>query len=114
MKHVPNRRSLDPAEIAIIDAAVADYKKAREKASAVMIEAQAAYQAAVTAAAIRRDDLILSVVESAGPGKGTSARICEHTGYNGSYFSIRMGRARRRRADGGVTFAGDAPHPTST
>lgn len=99
VKHVPNRRHLDEAEINELDDIVSEYKAAREVARIALIAAQSAYQAKVTAAADRRDDRILDIIDAVDPadGRGTQARIVEYLRKNSTYLSMRIRKARIRK-----------------
>jgi hypothetical protein len=93
--HVPNRRSLDDAEITELGAIMAEYDTAREKARSAMAAAQAAYKKMIEIAADRRDERILAIIDAAG-GRGTQSRIGEHLGMNLPHFALRIRKARAR------------------
>jgi hypothetical protein len=94
-KHVPNRRSLDDAEISELDDIVAEYNDSREQARTALLAAHSTYQATIDQSAKRRDDRILEIIAAAG-GRGTQSRVVEHLGMNPSYLSGRLREARVR------------------
>lgn len=94
-KHVPNRRSLDDAEISELDDIMGQYNEAREQARSALLAAHSAYQETIDHSSKRRDDRILEIITAAG-GRGTQSRIVEHLGMNPSYLSGRLREARAR------------------
>lgn len=88
-----SRPELTPDERAAIDAAIQRYNERAEAASGFIRSCQQRYVGMRSQAALERDLVLLSLVES-GP-RGTATRIAKYLGCDPANISVHLRRARQ-------------------